>query len=611
VTKDYKPLVVEELPDLWIAFKNRQQDRDDRNEIISRVVAGDYCVEDDNEEEIENRSVNLIQVALEDTSESASLMPTLRVVPGRSGAEAKKQASRMEKIGAGYFDVSKMDLLIPQTVLKLAAFGLGCWVVWPDEDLKMPVFELRDSQTCYPEPGFRPGYPTERCIFAREVYYSQLPADFKVKVENFVQTDERGDRIDTHNTKVVLAEWFDCKQIVQVALFEIGGKDWYGGKTDVGFLPIELERYEHGFDITPVVIGSRFSLDGEFRGQFDQTVGMQKALVKLQGMVYDYADQAVYSDLWVRDPMGEVPFGGGTFIELGPNGAIGRVPPAVSSLDVQRDLEALMNSMHLGGRYPQSRPGEIDQSIASAKFLESAAGMMNTAIRTYHQILKRMMEQALRIAFLIDKKKFPSAKMTAGVLRNQEFCEEYTPSKDIDLKHRVRIEYGLGLGRSPSETSVLMLQYAAPGNEYISREFVQENIDGLTDVERERRRVDIQRLRDMMFAKIMQGIEAKEIPDSALVDIIDAREKGDDMSAIFRKYVVEPQQAAMDQGMQSGLTGELLAPGGEQAFQGVPGMPAAPPGAQVPPAPGGTDLISRLTSALPEGGFIGSQQTSA
>lgn len=609
--KDYRPLDVEKFPDLWIAFKNRHQDRDDRNEVIARVVAGDYAVEDDNEEEIENRSVNLIQVALEDTSESASLMPTLRVVPGRSGEQAKKQAAGMEKIGAGYFDVSKMDLLIPQTVMRMAAFGLGAWVVWPDEDLKMPLFELRDSQTCYPEPGYRPGYPTERCIFAREVYFSQLPYEYQVKVENFVQVDERAQGIDVHNTKVVLAEWFDSEQIVEVALFEIGGKQWYGGPTDIGYLPVELERYEHKFGVCPVVIGARHSLDGEFRGQFDQTVGMQKAMVKLQGMVYDYADQAVYSDLWVRDPMGEVPFGGGTFIELGPNGAIGRVPPAASSLDIQRDLEALTNSIHLGGRYPQSRPGEIDQSIASAKFLESAAGMMNTAIRTYHQILKRMMEQALRIAFQVDLKRFPGKKITAGILRNQEFCEEYEPRKDIDLKHRVRIEYGLGLGRSPSETSVLMLQYAAPGNEYISREFVQENIDGLTDVERERRRVDIQRLKDMMFAKLMQGLEGGTIPDAALTNIIKAREKGEDMGAIYEKYVVAPQEAAKAEGMQSGLNGELLAPGGEQQFQGVPGMPAGPPGAQVPPAPGGTDLISRLTSALPEGGFIGSQQTSA
>jgi len=129
-------------------------------------------------------------------------------------------------------------------------------------------------------------------------------------------------------------------------------------------------------------------LDGEFRGQFDQVVGLLEAHIRLMSMVLDYADQAVYSDIYVKDLIGEMPYGGGAYIELGPQGAIGRVPPAVSSLNVQADMAQLMDGIHLGGRWPKSRPGEIDQAIASAKFLESSVGMMNTAIRTYHQILQ-------------------------------------------------------------------------------------------------------------------------------------------------------------------------------------------------------------------------------
>src|SRR5690606_18546989 len=121
-------------------------------------------------------------------------------------------------------------------------------------------------------------------------------------------------------------------------------------------------------------------------------------------------------DIWVRDLVGELPYGGGAYIELGPNGAIGRVPPAVTSLDVQRDLAALVDGIHLGGRWPKSRPGEIDQSIASAKFLESSVGMLNTAIRTYHQILQRSLARAIRIAFIIDRKLFPGPKTVTGIL---------------------------------------------------------------------------------------------------------------------------------------------------------------------------------------------------
>ena len=171
-------------------------------------------------------------------------------------------------------------------------------------------------------------------------------------------------------------------------------------------------------------------------------------------------------DIFVKDLIGEMPYGGGAYIELGPQGAIGRVPPAVSSLNVQADMAQLMDGIHLGGRWPKSRPGEIDQAIASAKFLESSVGMMNTAIRTYHQILQSKLEKALRIACMVDKEYFPGEKTAGGILRNQEFLEEYNPAKDIDMDNRLRVEYGLGMGRDPAQSAVLHIQYSQ--NEFVS-----------------------------------------------------------------------------------------------------------------------------------------------
>ena len=72
-------------------------------------------------------------------------------------------------------------------------------------------------------------------------------------------------------------------------------------------------------------------------------VGLLEAHIRLMGLVLDFADQSVYSDIWVRDLIGEMPYGGGSFIELGPSGAIGRVPPAVSSFNIQADLTNLMD----------------------------------------------------------------------------------------------------------------------------------------------------------------------------------------------------------------------------------------------------------------------------
>lgn len=591
---DKMSMRVEDLPALYTMYRSRYQERDERYSLMDAVVRGDMNALDNDEELVENRSPNLIQVALEDTSEAASSLPTIRVVPEKPTATGKTKASRMERIGWGYFDHSQMELLVTETVMDMAAFGLSTWVVWPDFEERLPIIEGRDPRTAYPEPGFRPGQRVNRCMFAREMRFTQLPREYQQQIGSSLTEQGLSARADK---EVVLVEWFTPEEYVLAALFDT--QPSMAGQANAIY-PVLLDWIPNKTGICQVIVGSRISLDKEFRGQYDQVIGVLKAHVRLMGIVLDYADQAVYSDIWVKDVIGEVPWGGGAYIELGPNGAIGRVPPAVTSLNVQQDLDRLVDAIHVGGRWPKSRPGEIDQAIASAKFVEATAGMMNTAIKTYHQLLKRMMEQALRLCFLTDIKYFPGAKTISGVLRNQEFVEEYEPAKDINTKNRVRVEYGLGLGRDPAQSIVMMLQLAADGNEYISHDFVMENLEGLTDVEREKVRMDVQKMRQMMLAELLTGLQTKTLPPAALVDIIDAREKGEDLSAIYRKYVVEPALKAAEQQVTPGLP-ELgtTTPEG-QLGGGVP--PIAPPG-----PPDANSLLSRLSAPAGPGSFLGSE----
>jgi hypothetical protein len=270
----------------------------------------------------------------------------------------------------------------------------------------------------------------------------------------------------------------------------------------------------------------------------------------------------------------------------------------------------LVDALHVGGRWPKSRPGEIDQAIASAKFVEATAGMMNTAIKTYHLLLKRMMEQALRLCFMVDKKNYAGEKSVSGILKNQEFIEEYN-TKDIDLDNRIRVEYGLGLGRDPAQSAVLMLQYANGPRPFISKEFVQENIDGLNDVGRERARIDVEAMRDMIMAKLQEALQSDQLPPEAIPKIMQARLNGEDLIELYEKYVVQPQQDAAQQQLGTGLPGAAPtpgAPGSAPPDGGLPGGPAGPAGLTPPPAPDPSQLTARL--GVPAGNrqsFLGVQ----
>lgn len=587
-------------------WKARYADRMMRHYIIDEVMKGNIDVVDPDEEEIENRSPNLIQIAAEDTAEAASLVPTVRARPTKTGERAKKKAREMEQAGAAMLQANNVELYIPRSVLDLGVYGLVATVALPDFDERRVVFEKRDPRYCYPEPGFRPGDEVRRVAFARDVYWSQLPAEYQMKImEQLEQTNPDGIETD-QNTKVQLIEYFDENEIVVVASVQ-GAKLYYSNSDPDGdsvWIPVELSRWHHGLGVCPVVVEARITHDGEFRGQFDQVTGMLAAHVRLMGLMLDYADQAVYSDVWVRDLIGEMPYGGGAFIELGPNGAIGRVPPAVSSLDVTRDLENLVEGIHVGGRWPKSRPGEIDQSIASAKFLETSAGLMNTAIRTYHLIMQRNLQKLLRIGFAMEKEFFGGQKRSVnGVLRNQEFLFEYDPA-DWDDSAEVIVEYGLGLGRDPSNSAVLHIQYAK--EKFISKEFVQEHIDGVKDVAREQMRLDMEDLIGMMKAKLLQGVEQGTVPDSALVAIAKDRQDGASIVSLFEKYIVEPQEEQQEQGIPTGMFGSL--PPGVIPGPGAPGGPGGAAGLPAPPeAPGGAQLMARMNSPAGPGGTLGTQ----
>lgn len=578
-----------ELPWIYSAFRTRHKNRDNRMLMMKEVVNGGLLkptTPDDTDHA--NTSPNLIQVALEDTAESAAIMPAIRVIPPTTDAASKAKAEKMEKIAIGYLNRAGGEIFLVRSFMDLAAYGFFAPAAFMDQESGLPRLDLRDAVGCYPEPDWKPGQSIRKCIFARSIFYSQLPPEYQAKCKNWAnQTDNQIVRNQRH---VVLLEYFDeDEQVVAVLTTSAYGQSM-NARLDT--MPCILERFQHGYKMCPVTVGQRITLDGEPRGQFDQVIAPMAAHSRLMAMAIDYADQSVYSDIWVKEPMGDMPFGGGGVIQLGPNGAIGRVPPAVSSLSLFNELDQLLNTIHLGGRWPKSRPGEISQAIASAKFLETSVGVMNTALRTYHFIMKYTLERVLHIMFKMDQAHGNEQSTAVGTLRNQEFVETYSPKDDIDLSYQIKVEYGLGLGRDPAQSAVLHIQYSQAG--MISKEFVQESIEGVNDVERERRRIDVEKFTDMMFGKLMQGVQQGTIPDKALVEMAQARQKGEGIFDIFKKYVVDPSEAAQATGITSGLTGALQQPGGPPAGP-------TPAGLKPPPAP---VVMSRLS--MPAGPGRGS-----
>lgn len=601
-----------QLPTIYSAFRNRWSERDERVETMDLAVTGDWRSVGPDEESLDSASPNLVQVALEDTAESASLRPSVRLMPSKPTNVAKDKASKMERLAASYMELSQWPLLSIKSLMDLAGFGYFAWVVTYDEESQSPYLQWRDPRTCYPSPGWLPGDSVRECLFTRHLYLNQLPEMYRSRVMDSLRDKDPNSVINLQR-KVVVVEHFDESHITVAALLQNSlnaASNILGRSNEVSYTPVLLDQTETPGGICPVVMVQRITLDGEPRGQFDQVIPVMQAHIKLMSMVIDYADQSVYSDIWVKDLIGEMPYGGGAYIQLGPQGSIGRVPPAVSSLSVQQEMEQLIANIHLGGRWPKSRPGEIDQAIASAKFLEASSGMMNTVIRTYHYIMATALTQAMNICFKVDME-VGKDRTVAGVLKNQQFLHEHSKS-DIDPKARPVVEYGAGLGRDPAQAVVIGIQMQGAG--FVSKEFVQENYDGLMDVQRERERIDAEKLSDIAWAQLLQGVTDGTIPKTALAEIFNARMKGAEIVDLYDKYVARPAADQAAQQLTSGLGGPPGMPG--------QGGPAGPGGMMAPPPPdmaamlGGAGApapneppssIGRLSVPLGGGSFAGSQ----
>jgi hypothetical protein len=329
--------------------------------------------------------------------------------------------------------------------------------------------------------------------------------------------------------------------------------------------------------------------------------------MRLVAMAMEHAGQSVYNELVVVDPIGDVPQGPDAVIELGPQGKAFRLPPATVAFSFFEETNRLLDAVHVGARWPRNRTGEISQSQASGKFVETSLGVQNAVISTHHTVLERMTTQALNVCFALDKAEGPR-RIAAGVLRNQQFQIAFERS-DIDLSAEVCTEYGIGYGRDVAQSAVIAIQLQ--GARLISTEDAQENYPGIVDVSRTRSRLLAEEIEAQLKASMWMALQSKQITDEQALDLLVAIKRGMLFDEAFRKFIVDPRKEREAGMLTSGLTGGMVEPGA---------APGQGPGGQMPVAPNPADVlgmlgggpeapstINRLSVPLGEGSFAGSQ----
>ena len=132
---------------------------------------------------------------------------------------------------------------------------------------------------------------------------------------------------------------------------------------------------------------------------------------------------------------------------------------------------------------------------------------------------------------------------------------------------------------------------------------MQESIEGVTDLARERARIDSEKLSGVLFAKILQDSQSGALTDEQLINILRKRQQGEDMVALYEEFVVKPKAAQMQPGI-SGAGPAGLMPGMPMGMPpgggpGGPGGPGAPTGPMPPMPPDPSQLMAMLGGGNP------------
>lgn len=555
---------------------------------------------------------NFIDSAARDLAESLGPLPTLTCSSGRMNSEtAKKKATLRSRIGASYWNGSRLKVHSVQAADWFFSFGFLPLVVEPDVDREAPRIRFENPIMAYPE--------CDR--------YGNVRAYVKVM---------------RHRAGELAAMWpeFAGRLLTGVDGEPAPGVElevvrFVDADRDVFYVPsrgLQLVEQDHGLSRVPVTLATRGSLDCEWRGQYDDAIWVQLARAKMASLALEAGMKAVEAPIAVPQDMVEMPIGPDSVWRTDSPDKIRRVamevPASAFAMDQRLEKEQMRST-----RYPEARSGSISASVITGRGVQELMGSFDSQIKAAQDQFGHALAEATTIAFEMDEQLFGSmSKTIEGVSAGAPFRETYTASKAIGGEYSCDVTYGMLAGLAPNNAAVLMLQLLGAG--LVSRESVQKQLPFDVDPVEMTSAITVERARDAMLegvAALAQSIPAAAQVGQDPLEIVRQLSKflqrvrggssvEDAAEAAFTppEPTEEEMQMQAEQEMMQGLGGMGGAPGGQ------PGMPGLPPGmgpdglmsgvapGQAGMPPGGLpDIANMVASFRGRGNAGGSAEMSA
>lgn len=577
------------------ALRARARDRDERMRTIRLIRAGDA---DElvpgffGEQWPKPVVANFIDTAANDVAAVLAPLPSLSCASGAMTTESdRRRAEKKNKIGYHYWRESRLATQMFTGADRWNSYGFLPFYVEPDFDRGLPIIQVEDPFGSYYEQD-RWGRTT---VLARVMWddASTLAARWPEHA-GVIMRDHRGNRI-ADSTKIEFVRYCDDKQTI-LYVPDRGG--------------LILTQYPNPISRCPAVVIERPRLDNEPRGQYDGVVWVQLAQHRMGMLALDAAYKAVMAPIAIPKDAQELPVGPDAVWRTDNPQGVQRV-----RLDVPQSAFAwtaqLDEQLRVGSGYPDARLGTPQASVITGRGVDALMGGFETAIRKFQELARYGLSTVTSIAFEMDETVFgPRERTINGTMHGESYQIKVTPKSDINNNYACDVNYGFTTGLSPSQATVMLLQFRGDG--LISRNTVREQLPFEIDVDSEQRALDVQESEDALkqglfaFAQALgpmaQAGMDPSIPIQALASVIQARQKGvplaEAVAAAFAPQNAPPSAAMAGPGEPPGPGGP--SPGGPGGLPGVgeTGLPAGVSPGQAGMPPGGLPTVQDIIAGI-------------
>ena len=520
---------------------------------------------------------NLLQSGIDRLAQKISGVPQVRVdiLNGNESERAKFQAEKLERIVTSYDATQNLTGQLAQASRWLPGYGYCAWVISTKVDSNgfvYPSAELRDPYDTFPG-NFGPDQqPRELAVLRRVPRYklAQIYPEFKDEIMR-KDDDETGEdytpvptefmSYDTNNSQ----DWEDNTRagLRIIEYYDQGGTYivFPERKLILDFIPNVLST-------PPFVFMKRVSFD-QLKGQYDHVIGLMGMMAKINIMSAIAMEDAVFTETNISGELESGQYRKGRFAVnyLSPGTQVSK-PQNNMPYQLFQQVDRLERQLRLVGGYPVTDDAQSPNSFVTGAGLQELNGAMSLMINEYREIIKNaiveMDAKRLEMDVVLAYTTGVTKKPMIGYIKGSAFSENYQPLKDIGGDLRTRRIYGVMAGFDEPQKIVTGLQLLQAG--VIDTETLQDNIDGLENIQKVQERIRKNKAEGVLFDSILA--RSAQGDPSATMAAIAIYEQPNAITDIMKQFYT-PEEPGMTPEQEAMIQQQML--GG----QGLP--PQAPP----------------------------------